>query len=342
MSEQMVDVVRRLAPWARDVPPAEVELVVRRALTMGLDPLNPSEVQIWKDERGKISFQIGYQLMEAWVKKLHGEHTQPRFFRLSSEELKAEGMAETTIAYRCEFVMVADFKAISEATEIFGREEALRMFTCIGLGAATQAEYNGAYFAPKGRSASWKVQKRALTDAYRRKFGLPTAEELLEVKRRLGFAALSAEDYELAEGLTDDLAGLHALAQSNAVRRALPPQDNAEMQALLYGDVPATPATPPAEPPVPEPAAEPAPAETLIEPPTPEPAAPEPAAAPATLSDARAEWSRVWNIAKRAGLKPPVLNGKWSIEEIVEHTEILRAEIAEAEAAASTPAAKES
>ena len=105
---------------------------------------------------------------------------------------------------------------------------------------------------------------------------------------------------------------------------------------------PAAPATPPAEPPAPEPAAEPAPAETLIEPPTPEPAAPEPAAAPATLSDARAEWSRVWNIAKRAGLKPPVLNGKWSIEEIVEHTEILRAEIAEAEAAASTPAAKES
>lgn len=330
MSEQMVDVVRRLAPWARDVPPAEVELVVRRALTMGLDPLNPSEVQIWKDERGKISFQIGYQLMEAWVKKLHGEHTQPRFFRLSSEELKAEGMAETTIAYRCEFIMVQDFKAISEATEIFGREEALRMFTCIGLGAATQAEYNGAYFAPKGRSASWKVQKRALTDAYRRKFGLPTAEELLEVKRRFGFAALSAEDYELAEGLTDDLAGLHALAQSNAVRRALPPQDNAEMQALLYGDVPATPATPPAEPPAPEPAAEPAPADTLIEPPAPEPATPEPAAAPATLAEARAEWSRVWNIAKRAGLKPPVLNGKWSIEEIVEHTEILRAEIAEA------------
>lgn len=342
MSEQMVDVVRRLAPWARDVPPAEVELVVRRALTMGLDPLNPSEVQIWKDERGKISFQIGYQLMEAWVKKLHGEHTQPRFFRLSSEELKAEGMAETTIAYRCEFVMVADFKAISEATEIFGREEALRMFTCIGLGAATQAEYNGAYFAPKGRSASWKVQKRALTDAYRRKFGLPTAEELLEVKRRLGFAALSAEDYELAEGLTDDLAGLHALAQSNAVRRALPPQDNAEMQALLYGDVPAAPATPPAEPPVPEPAAEPAPADTLIEPPAPEPATPEPAAAPATLAEARAEWSRVWNAARKAGLKPPYLDNKWSLEEIAEHVAIIRAEIAEAEAAAGTPAAKES
>ena len=219
---------------------------------------------------------------------------ETRFFRLSSEELKAEGMAETTIAYRCEFVMVADFKAISEATEIFGREEALRMFTCIGLGAATQAEYNGAYFAPKGRSASWKVQKRALTDAYRRKFGLPTAEELLEVKRRLGFAALSAEDYELAEGLTDDLAGLHALAQSNAVRRALPPQDNAEMQALLYGDVPAAPATPPAEPPAPEP--------------EPQPEDGEEPSASMTLADARSYFAAAFNAAKRDGKAPKPVN----------------------------------
>jgi len=70
---------------------------------------------------------------------------------------------------------------------------------------------------------------------------------------------------------------------------------------------------------------------------------PEPAAAasepqamskpvPATLAEARAEWSRVWNMANRLGLHPPLLDNGWNIEEIVERVAILQAQIAEATA----------
>jgi len=60
-------------------------------------------------------------------------------------------------------------------------------------------------------------------------------------------------------------------------------------------------------------------------------AAPKPV--PATLAEARAEFSRVWNAAKRLGLDPPLLDNKWSIEEIMMNVAILEVEIAEATAA---------
>ena len=71
---------------------------------------------------------------------------------------------------------------------------------------------------------------------------------------------------------------------------------------------------------------------------------PEPAAAasepqamskpvPATLAEARAEFSRVWNAANKLGLHPPLLDNKWSIEEIMMNVAILEVEISEATAA---------
>lgn len=206
-TNEMIEVIKRAAPWAKNMTAQEIEFVVRRALSLGLDPLNPSEVQIWKDDSGRVNFQIGYTLLEAWVKKTYGQHTQPRYTRLSAEELKAEGLPETAIAYRCEFIMNSDLKTMAELAAVVGTEEALRMFTCIGVGVATANEYNGSYFAPKGRSPAWKVQKRALTDAYRRKFGQPTATELTLIKQKFGYAI--TEEDEPAPALT--------AAQANAL-----------------------------------------------------------------------------------------------------------------------------
>ena len=55
-----------------------------------------------------------------------------------------------------------------------------------------------------------------------------------------------------------------------------------------------------------------------------------PKSVPATLAEARAEFSRIWNAAKKLGLNPPLLDNKWSIEEIMMNVAILEAEIAEA------------
>ena len=56
---------------------------------------------------------------------------------------------------------------------------------------------------------------------------------------------------------------------------------------------------------------------------------------PATLAEARAEFSRVWNAAKKLKLNPPLLNNEWSIEEIMMNVAILEVEIAEATQGAS-------
>jgi len=87
--------------------------------------------------------------------------------------------------------------------------------------------------------------------------------------------------------------------------------------------------------PGPEPVvSEPEPAASEPEPaaPTAEPQATPKPAVPATLAEARAEFSRVWNMANRLGLHPPLLDNGWNIEEIVERVAILQAQIAEATA----------
>lgn len=275
MTEQaMIEIVRRVAPWAQGMTDQEVEFVVRRSLSMGLDPLNPAEVQIWKDERGRVNFQIGYTMLETWVKKTYGQHTQPRYERLTADELRAEGMAETTVAFRCTFIMCTDLKAMAEMAAIVGNEEALRMFTCVGIGSATAQEFGGQYFAPKGRSPAWKVQKRALTDAYRQKFGVPNAAELAEARTRLGYTLPSPEDYEGSAALTEDTQAVAALAQASADRRENPPAAiTAQAASELLYDTPAqaVPAPAPAasegeivtDTPAPSPAPAPTPAPAI-------------------------------------------------------------------------------
>jgi len=258
---------------------------------MGLDPLNPAEVQIWKDDRGRVSFQIGYAMLETWVKKTYGQHTEPRFTRLTADELKVEGLAETTIAFRCEFIMCGDIKAMTEMVGIVGREEAMRMFTCTGVGAATAQEFNNAYFAPKGRTPAWKVKKRALTDAYRQKFGVPNAAELADARTRLGYTLPSPEDYEGAAALTDDAQSITALAQASADRRENPPATlTADQAAELLYDTPApAPALPaPAPTTVSEPVSE---GEIVTDDPAPSPVpAPTPAPTPAPAPAPAISW----------------------------------------------------
>lgn len=218
---ELFDAVKAVAPWANgkeSMTNNEIALVVRKAVAMGLDPLNAHEVQIWKDKRGAVNFQIGYPLMVEWVRHFHGEHTEPRYHRLDADELRAEGLQPNDIAYRVTFLMNKDIASLQTLAEAgYDPREARAMLEVSGLGVATLAEYNGDYFAPAARSRSWKVQKRAMVDAYRRKFGTPNRSQIEELRRIGGFERVRAEDWEGTEGLAPGDAG--ALARSHALDR---------------------------------------------------------------------------------------------------------------------------
>lgn len=201
--EQVADMaraVKKVAPWAND-PKApmndhEIGLAVRRSLAMGLDPLNSHEVQIWKDKRGNVNFQIAYTLLTEWVRRFRGEHTDPNYHRLSDEELIEEGLNPNDVAYRVSFLMNEDIDRLYKLIEAgYDPPQARKMLEKHGLGVASAAEWGNKYFAPAARSKAWKVKKRALTDAYRRAFGTPNRPEIEEL-RRIG-ALSSAEELRI-------------------------------------------------------------------------------------------------------------------------------------------------
>jgi len=199
---EMVNAVRAVAPWMHGKDPqtnltdGEVVLVVRRSLAMGLDPLNPHEVQIWKDKRGVVNFQLSYTLMAEWVRRFKGTHTSPRYHTLTKAEIAEEGLSAGDMAVRVSFVMDTDFVKLLSLVELYGPEEAREMITVTGLGVATSQELNSGYFAPAGRSKVWKTQKRALVDAYRKKFGTPTRAEIEELRRSAGTDRIIPADWE--------------------------------------------------------------------------------------------------------------------------------------------------
>ena len=217
---QLAQIVKKVAPWANGMADGEIGLTVRRAMALGVDPLNPHEVQIWKDWNGTINIQLSYSLIIEWVKRFKGEHTRPVYYRLTPEQLDEEGLALDDIAYRVKFIMTEDLFKITEHSEAFGGDAAREMFTVEGLGSCSRDDWDrkskkgNDIFAPNGRSKAWKVQKRALADAYRNKFGDPTEAEIVQLRRDLGYYSAEPPDWDGAEGLPTTEA--HALASGRA------------------------------------------------------------------------------------------------------------------------------
>jgi hypothetical protein len=233
--------VKQFAPWAEKLDNIQIGGVVRRVMAMGLDPLNGYEVQIWKDKRGIVQVQPAYTLMIDWVKKFKGDHTQPRYYRLVGEELEAQGLPENAIAYRCTFIMNDDLDRMTTLLNmrVYNPEEVRAMFEVSGLGVAQLNEYNGEYFAPAGRSRSWKVEKRALVDAYRHKFGTPSRAEIETLRRESGTDKIQPDDWEGAYEVGADSRGTVALAQDAAQRRDAEPitvEEARDGANALYGD----------------------------------------------------------------------------------------------------------
>ena len=317
-----VSAVRSIAPWANDpkykVADNDVILVVQRALALGVDPLNPHEVQIWVDSRGKITFQLAYTIMAEWA-RLKGEHTEPRYTRLTAEEMRLEGLQSNDIAYRAAFIMRADLGDFYAAAQAIGLDEARAMFEVRGIGSATAAEYADQYFAPKGRPKSWKVQKRALIDAYRKRFGTPTKAEIEAIRRGKGWDKIEPEHWvqatQSAPNANED--GIVELAKAAATRDKLTAEIITGAAELLYpgGDVVdgevveavVVEAPAPAEP---EPQAQPVQEPEFASEPT----------ASMSMAEARGYFAAAFNAAKKSGKTPKPIN-----MEGLSVTEIIRA-----------------
>jgi hypothetical protein len=239
----LAEAIARVAPWAhnRNFPldAADIALAVQRSVGMGLDPLNPHEVQIWKDKRG-LNFQLAYTLLHQWSTQILGGHTEPRYTRLTEDELTAEGLLTTDIAYYCQFVMKEDIPLIGTMIQagwdpIQAREE----MTVRGLGTATRSEWDGRYFAPSSRSKAWKVQKRAYTDAIRTRFGTPGRATIEKMRRLRGEDHITATDWQITAGGAEDQVRLAALTATDREREPddrTPDEVLAEGNNLLHGE----------------------------------------------------------------------------------------------------------
>ena len=241
---ELAGAIRKVAPWANDpkypMTDYEVGLVARRSIGMSLDPLNPNEIQIWKDSHG-IHFQLAKSLITEWMHHFKGDTTEPRYYRLMAEQLEEEGLTPKHVAYKCTFYMRDDLDKITTLIEaqIDTPSNVRAMFEIWGIGVATPDEWNNAYFAPAGRSKASKVQKRALTDAIVKRFGTPTKAEIEELRRTSGTDRITADDWEGAYEVGADERGTVALAQDAANRRENEPLTREEAKDgvnLLYGN----------------------------------------------------------------------------------------------------------
>jgi hypothetical protein len=117
--------------------------------------------------------------MAQWVRNMKGGHTEPRFTDLTPDEKELHGLAANDQATRASLDMLSDIPNIIALSQAgFSPEEAREHLTVTSLGTVRAEDWASPYFAPNGRSKRWKLQKRALTDAYRRGFGEPSRQEI--------------------------------------------------------------------------------------------------------------------------------------------------------------------
>lgn len=239
----LAEAIARVAPWAHNenypLDAADIALAVQRCVGMGLDPLNPHEVQIWKDRHG-LHFQLAFTLLHQWATQILGGHTEPRYTQLDEPELTAEGLNVTDIAYLCRFVMKEDIPLIRTMAESgWDPLEARQEMTLCGLGTCTKADWDQKWFAPNARSKAWKVRKRAYTDAIRTRFGTPGRGSIEEMRRLRGEDHITATDWQVGPGTAGERVRLAALTATGREREPddrEPEEVLAEGRAILHGE----------------------------------------------------------------------------------------------------------
>jgi len=233
---------RAFAPWANDdkypFTDLEIALTVRRGDTLGLDVFNPHETQIWKDKRGNVNFQLAYTLMAGWANYILGGHTRPQYTDLTTDEKEENGIPAGDHACRCTFIMKSDLPLITTMIDAGWTAQAARDdLTLEGMATVSASDWASMYFAPNARSKRWKLEKRAYTDALRRRFGTPSQGAIEELRRATGMDSVVAADWKVAgeEGYMGDVAVKAAgmSAQTRASKEEIDEKTPEEVEAVL-------------------------------------------------------------------------------------------------------------
>jgi len=245
MDRVLANQIRKFAHWANGekypMSNDEVILTAIRARQMGVHPLNDKAFSAYKDAHG-IHLDYHYSLIAKYVTKARGiRHTNPRYFRLSSEELEQEGLNDNFVAYYATFILIEDLQHYYDLMERVPEKLAYQTIAKHGLGSVIKKRWASPHFAPNGRSKAWKVQKRALKDAYVKAFGYPAPAEAAALQAAGGWISPSDSDLEVAALNTDYTPNIVALAQNERLVREVledPPssEERAETHAALWGD----------------------------------------------------------------------------------------------------------
>jgi len=229
--------LRAFAPFAHGSEPVtdqEIALVVLRADAMALDALNPHEVEVFKDKRGKINFMLSYVLEHQWIEEFHGGHLRPEYTPFTEDEKEQHGIPLVDKAMWCRFIMKRDIPLIAQMAEAgWTYEDARAEVTNVGHATVTRADWDATahgkeFFAPNARDKQWKLNKRAFVDAVRSNFGDPSPRAIFQLRRARGEENIDAGDWEVANGeKATDARVRHAQAVAHA-RQQEPVDETAE------------------------------------------------------------------------------------------------------------------
>ena len=242
------EMIFRFAPYAHsdDYPMTKSDclFVAIRCREMGVHPLNSQGIQVYNDNHG-IHIDYHYSMIIKYASQLRKvRHTQPRYTRLTPEQLEDEGLGATDIAYHATFI---PYEALDDYYKMMDKmtpQEAYDLFAIRGIGSVSKNKWGGSYFAPNGRSRAWKVQKRALKDAYVRWLGYPSPSEARYMQEQTGWVEpteAALETYAATEdGENVIILAEHAAKQSNYIEEhpATQADKDAAKEALFGGGPP--------------------------------------------------------------------------------------------------------
>ncbi|MGD2146502.1 MAG: hypothetical protein PVH41_07415 [Anaerolineae bacterium] len=177
--------------------------------------------------------------MAQWVRNTKCGHTEARYTGLTPEGRELHGLAPSDQATRVRLVMLSDIPNIVALTEAgLSPEEARAHFTVRGLGTVAAEECASPNFAPTGRSKSLPQQKRALTNAYRTRFGEPSRQEIHVLRRQCRDVVLLPQDFSATSHLLPADRTNLALEHARACTQPAAPTTQTPEQILAQGRLP--------------------------------------------------------------------------------------------------------
>jgi hypothetical protein len=227
--------LQKFMPGGEKLTPEEAMAGAQYALSIGANPLN-GEVYIFKDWKGKLITVEGYKLLERWARRqcnYMSRETTPPDNELSEGDIAVRmwilrddmrpalrDLVDMGAPWGEAFETVATY-----ADGVIGKDE---RFTRDGKAIAP----------PKGWTWHQKARVRALKNAIRQAYGMPSLAEIAAMSWESDGVQTEPDDWRGAEQY--DRRGAEALARERAIRREAEPltaEDKAAGAAALFGQV---------------------------------------------------------------------------------------------------------